>query len=89
MILDPNLQRGRMGEKIQNVQALSNAICAAEPTFTEADCTAIAVRIYMATELERWIEATFRKRTSDWECRMEDSWNRFMERALDRTRRQR
>ncbi len=89
MILDANLQEGGMGEKLKNVRALSDAICASEPTLTEADCTALALKVYMAGELERWLETAFQKRLSRWEHRMEDSCGRFMERALDRTRRQR
>jgi hypothetical protein len=89
MILDANLQEGRKGEKRSNIEALSNAICAAEPTLTKSDCTAMAVKVYMACELERWLETALQKRSHRWEQRMEDSCDRFMERALERTRRQR
>jgi hypothetical protein len=89
MIPDVCPFEGRMGKKIQDVQALSNAICAAKPTLTEADCTAIAVRIYIVSEFERWLKTESRKRMPRWERRIEASWDRCMERALDRKRRQR
>lgn len=85
---DANLQKGRSAEKAKHVRALADAICAAEPGLNKADCTAIAVGVCMADDLERWLETACQSRLSHWEDRVEDSWDRFMERALDRTRRE-
>ncbi len=86
---ETNTTGGELLEKLKRVQTLSNAICDSEPTLTEADCASIAFKVYMASELERWLETTFQESYSRWELRVDDSWDRFMERAIDRTKRQR